>query len=169
MKKVLVFVSCIVVLFASCKKDKQQAPSYYITADVDGVPVSFTTNNLAKLSNATLTENNTLYLYGATGFDENSDAISINVSEPEVITQGSTYTGSIDDTRFVAIAYIAGPFSATRPNEYVSYFDDGGMGITITSLTDKSIEGTFRGTMLNTNNGTEKKITNGKFKLIFNY
>jgi len=169
MKKVLVFISCIIVLFASCKKDKQQTPAYYITADVDGVPVSFTTNNLAKFSKATLTQNNKLYLYGAAGLDENSDVISIDISEPQPITQGSTYTAIIDDTHYVGIAYVTAPFSTTRPNQYISYFDDGGMGITITSLTDKGIEGTFRGTLANINNGTEKKLTNGKFKLMFNY
>ncbi|GAA4085751.1 hypothetical protein [Mucilaginibacter panaciglaebae] len=169
MKKVLAFVSCILVLFASCKKDKQQAPTYYITADVDGVPVSFTTNNLAKLSKATLIQSNKLYLYGAAGLDENSDVISINITEPQALTQGSTYTATIDDTHYVGITYVTGPFSPTRPNQYTSYFDDGGMGITITSLTDKGIEGTFRGTLANINNGTEKKLTNGKFKLIFNY
>lgn len=168
MRKIFVFIGCFLVFFASCKKDKEQAPANYITADIDGKPVKFTVNNLARSTNATVTENFKLYLYGAAGWDENSDAISINISEPQEIKKG-TYTGGIDDTRYVAIAYLTGPFSSEKPNEYVSDLSDGGMAVTITSISKDNIQGTFRGTLLNTNNGTQKTLTNGKFNLSFNY
>jgi len=166
MKKVVLLVCAVFALSASCKKDKSQAPAYYITADIDGEPVSFNYNNLARLSAPTNTENNKLYIYGATEIGENGNAISLTASVKQAIAAGGTYTGSADDYQYVGIAYIKGPFSPTQDNEYISDFSDGGVAISVTSISDTEVKGTFRGQIAL--NSTVKRVTNGKFNLRFN-
>jgi len=154
----------------SCKKDKNQAPVCYITADIDGTPVSFTSNNVTRLTVGTnggsIATNSNLSLYGAARLDENSDAISITVSEPQTVGVG-TYRGGADDSRFVSIQYLTGPFTTTGSNEYVSDLSDAGMSVTITSIDTKTVQGTFKGVLYH--NGAQKAITNGKFNLMLNY
>lgn len=170
MKKAFTLIICVVALLVSCKKDKNQAPVYYITADIDGAPVSFTSNNLSRLTAGTnggsLATNSELYLYGAAGLDENSDAISIMVSEPQTIGTG-TYRGGADDSRSISIQYLTGPFTTNGSNEYVSDLSDAGMSVTVTSVDAKTVQGTFKGVLYH--NGAQKAITNGKFNLMFNY
>ncbi|MFD2871330.1 hypothetical protein ACFS5N_02545 [Mucilaginibacter ximonensis] len=170
MKRVFTLIACFFVLFASCKKDKNQAPAYYVTADVDGTSFNFTSNNLARLmkgkNGGSLATNSELSLYGATRIDQDADAISIVISEPATTIGTGTYTGGVDDSRFVSIQYLIGPFSASAPNEYVSDLSDGGMAVKITSIDNNTVQGTFRGTLYH--NGSEKSITNGKFNLPIN-
>lgn len=170
MKRIFTLIICVFVLFVSCKKDKNQAPVYYITADIDGTPVSFTSNNVSRLTTGTnggsLATNSILSLYGASRLDENSDAISITVSEPQTVDVG-TYRGGADDSRFVSIQYVTGPFTTNASNVYVSDLSDGGMSVTISSVDAKTVQGTFKGVLYH--NGAQKAITNGKFNLMLNY
>lgn len=157
MKKLLPLVAgCMLVLFASCKKDKDQAPSRFVTADVDGKAVNFNTNNLARTGGK-------LYIYGASDFSQDATAIAINVSLRNEVVGMGTYTGSADDSRYVGISFVQGPFAGDQSNQYNSDFADAGVSVKITSLTKDNVQGTFRGSVYL--NSKSRSITNGKFNL----
>jgi hypothetical protein len=158
------FLSLLLSVF-SCLACKSQAnndaiPSGTITADIDGVATSF--NITAK---AALTKNSNGYTYGIRGLKNTSvaaDIIAIAVLSKHQIISTGTYDNSNMDAPFTAFIQFM-----KRGKNFIVYSNmntnDKGI-VTITSIQNGSIEGTFNG-VLKGANGLTMNITNGKFNV----
>jgi hypothetical protein len=161
MKKVL-FVS-LVLLFAlaSCKKDElanSSIPSGTISALVDNIPVSFNVSTMADTSYHAYS-GHILLVEGWQGEVTNSDFISFSIIHPERIGVGSysppsfCYWHQSDSTMY----NLAGNDSTAQ--------------ITITSVTDSTIEGTFNAIVAKNSYNEQLfsgyTVTNGKFNVKF--
>lgn len=159
--------SLILLLFAfgvvtlnSCKKDKDSAPSATISASVDGTPTNFNIGAIAVQGSV-----NGTAITNIEGTAANKTAISITISGTPVAGKTYSNTASNDDDKPL-IAYIL-----TDDDQYLN--DDSQSNpasLTITSVTSTTVEGTFKGDLVDiqgATNGTAKKkvITNGKFNV----
>lgn len=176
--KQLVFILCISVLLFSCKKEYSYEggptsnPTYYLTATVDGVPLTFNVDNEATY---TISSGfNALELIGFANADPNDNTnitLDIHYADPANPPGVGTYTGQTNDY-FVTGVYdyndADSVYTAGINNISVSP-----LTITITSIKNNIVEGTFSGafypTDINTgiiNPNRFILITNGKFRLL---
>ena len=149
-----------VITLNSCKKDKDSTPSATISASVDGTATNFNTGAIAiqgSVNGATITN--------IEGTAANKTAISITISGTPVAGKTYSNTSSNDDDKPL-IAYIV-----TDDEQYLNDDDSQSnpASLTITSVTSTTVEGTFKGDLVDIqgSNGTAKKkvITNGKFNI----
>ncbi len=163
MKKLLFYSVCLLVMLASCKKNKSVAPSNTITATVGGTTETFNKIILAQLSNG-LELGSSLIISAASSGDENADGMSIVLNLNNSITnQAYTNTGNFGE---VSVTYVKGPTSFVNPNAYST--DPNGTyltTVTITSLSNTNVQGTFSGQLLFSDGKTVKSVTNGKFNV----
>ncbi len=162
MKRVLVFVSCILLFCTSCKKDSNVAPPNTISATIDGVDESFDTNTFAGIGNGASTLSSNLLIYGSNGSATNADLIKITLNLNQTIVKGS-YTSGSDAVGFVSILYQHGPYSIVNPYDYTTDPAGNQTTVVITSITDTNIQGTFSGKLVS--GSAIKTVTNGKFNL----
>ena len=161
MKKALIFVSCILLVFTSCKKNSDVAPSNTISANINGVEESFNTNTVAQLSSL-IKLNDGLSIYGTNGSATGADILTISLSLNQTLTKGS-YTSGSNTVGLVSILYQSGPFSIANLNYYATDDSANQTTVIITTLTGTNIQGTFSGILVNGN--ATKTVTNGKFNL----
>ena len=177
--KQLVFIFCVSVLLFSCKKEYSYEggptsnPTYYLTATVDGVPLTFNVDNEALYTISSFPGYNALELIGFASSDLNDNTnitLDIHYDDPNNPPGVGTYTGQTTDY-FVTGVYdyndADSVYTAGSNNISVSP-----LTITITSIANNIVEGTFSGAFYptDTNTGIINPnryilITIGKFRL----
>jgi hypothetical protein len=156
------FLSLLLSAFC-CLACRSQAnhdaiPSGTITADIDGVATSF--NITAK---AALAKHGNGYTYGIRGVKNTSvaaDIIAIAVLSKHQIISTGTYDNSSMDAPFTAFIQFM-----ERGKNFIVYSNMAANNkgiVTITSIQNGRIQGTFNG-VLKGSNGLTINITNGKF------
>lgn len=165
----LLVVVCFTLLFTSCKKDKStdESTDYYISAEVEGTLKTYKT-----LAYAVKLQVDTIYSVALTanvaeGSEEHLFLVIARANQP--ITTG-TYTdeGEANENLIVASGY--NPGTTNEANIYAAGLQEDNnprLTVTITSLTDKTITGTFSGTYYdNGGDGTGTiAVTEGSFHL----
>jgi len=153
LKKFLV-VSLAVLSLASCKKDKDDTPAYSLSAKIDGTSQAFNTAVVAQKSGD-----------AQTGFNIIITGLGGSASSPypafNIILD--------DDAAFVAKTYTAAAFEASSiylVDAQTSYESDTDFSVTISSITDTNVSGTFSG-KLDDGSGGIKNITEGAFSAKF--
>jgi len=159
MKKILLFSACVVLAFASCKKDSaKKTASTSITATIDGSNMNFSTGATAQ----SISEGGiySLQIIGDYGSGTSAQGIVVAIETDKPIVKGTystTDTSSIIDVTYVQNTSTSNPVS-------FSTVDVG--SITITSISGTNVQGTFSGTLVSDqDNTTTKTVTNGKFNV----
>ncbi|HVW14039.1 MAG TPA: hypothetical protein VHB54_09460 [Mucilaginibacter sp.] len=159
-------VFCLLFVFSSCQKKSEFTSVNTITATVDGVDVRFNkvaTAHYANILSAQYAP--TLVINGATA----TTSIVITVTSPRPVTD-TTYISS--DTGNVVPSCDMVYYPAQPEQYYITNnFATGSTTVTITSITNNNVTGTFSGTLVYFINGDPtppKIITNGKFNLKIN-
>ena len=153
LRKILV-VSLAVLTLASCKKDKDDSPAYSLSAKIDGTSQAFNTAVAAQKSGDAQTGYSVIItgIGGSTSSPYPAFSIFLDDDTPIV---AKTYTG----TAFEAGAiYLADAQS--------SYESDTDFSVTVTSITDTNVSGTFSG-KVDDGSGGLKNITEGAFSAKF--
>ncbi|MHB8208859.1 hypothetical protein [Mucilaginibacter sp.] len=175
MKNFLLFSACVMLAFASCKKDAAKTTTTNtITATVGGTNVNFSTGAIAQLgsdSGAYILE-----VQGVSGTGSSAQPIIVGlVSEAPIVKGTYTFNSSTDPnaTVFPDITY-AKSLSGSAADVFVTdiYFDAQSSTIsttttvTITSISSTNVQGTFSGVLINEADDTiTETVTNGKFNL----
>jgi len=171
MKKIswLLAIVCFPLLFASCKKDHSadESTDYYISAKVGG-----TLKTYEALTHAIKVQVDTVYTIAlsanaAQGSAEQLFLIIGRANQP-ISTGTFTDEGESNENLIVASGY--NPGTSDEANIYAAGLQEDNnprLTITITTLTDKSITGTFSGTYYDHGgDGTGIiAVTEGKFHL----
>ena len=168
MKKLLLFSACIMLAFASCKKNdptKSTTAVGTISATIGGVNETFTTSVIAESAD---TPAYNIAISGFRGTDVNREGIQIGISSYKPITTG-TYTISSALSNDVVYTPFVGYYKNTSVSSVATFGTDFSAvnitTITITSLSSTNVQGTFSGVLIN-EDGTStdtQTITNGKF------
>jgi len=150
MLRKFLFVSLAVITLASCKKDKDDAPAYYVSAKIDGVKQDFNTAVLAQKI-----DSKTVYISAAGGTATAPfPMINLDIDADADIT-AKIYTAS---TNYEA-------YASYNTSSQASYESGEVFSITVTSITATEIKGTFSGEV--EDGATIKKITEGSFSAKF--
>ncbi len=153
MLRKILFSSLVVLALASCKKDKDDAPANHVSAKVNGVKTDFN----ASASATKLGDASTGYIVMIVGLGSTSTlypAMNINISDDAAIT-ARTYTAANDE---------ADASYMVNSSDQHSSVDD--FTVTVTSVTNTEIKGTFSGKVENMS-GTVSTITEGTFSAKF--
>lgn len=178
--KQLFFILCVSVLLFSCKKEYSYEggptsnPTYYLTATVDGVPLTFNVDNEATYTISS-SGFNALELIGFASTDVNDNTnitLDINYDDPANPPGVGTYSEQ-DDHIFVTGLYDFNSADSVYTAGEASFISVRPLTITITSITNNIVEGTFSGAFYATDANTNLilnpvsyiLITNGKFRL----
>ena len=159
MKKLLLFSTCALLAFASCKKDSSKSTtSTSITATIGGSNMNFSTAAVAQVINA-----DGIYsaqILGSLGSGATAQGMSLSIESDKPIVKG---TYSVNDTSsFTDITYVQNPSISTP----VSFSCEETGTVTITSISSTNIQGTFSGVLVsNQDETTTKSLTNGKFNV----
>jgi hypothetical protein len=153
-------LTCGVILFSSCSKDKVEATVQgTITANVNGTPTKFNTNAVA--TSATVSGNQLTSINGKA-----ADGTSIAILLGGSVTAGKTYSSNApNDNDKPVIEY------STASDDYVN--DDSSVSnvstVSISTISSNAVSGTFSGklTTIVIGNSAIKTavITDGKFSL----
>lgn len=153
MLRKLLFVSLAVVTLASCKKDKNDAPAYNLSAKLDGTKTDFNTAVAAhKTGDATTGYTITIVATGGSA-SSSTPAFAIYLDDDAVIS-AKTYTAAGDD--------VTGVYT---PQTGFSFASDTDFTLVISSITDTEIKGTFSGKV--EDGSTIKTISEGTFSAKF--
>ncbi|MGZ3750577.1 MAG: hypothetical protein ACXVB0_11615 [Mucilaginibacter sp.] len=177
MKKILILLVFILFIFASCKKKNDVIPVNTITATIDGVNVNFNVNVLGRLvstpQGAALSK--TIVVQGSNAAQAPGKGIAVSLTslDQNAIAKGTYTLASSKNNTPVWIQVIYenyDPFSDGPDQPYFS--DSSGIQpttITITSISSTNVQGTFSGTLVYSQGGTDTKtVTNGKFNVNIN-
>ena len=168
MKKTLLFAICIFLFFASCKKKSSDtAPSNSITATIDGVSESFNTNITVHFGAGIqgIQSGSGLIIEGTNGNADGADDLSITINSSSTVVKGN-YTNSGNSGGFPSIFYRKGAFSVSDPVFYITDVNAvNPSAVTITSISNTNIQGTFSGKLIFTDGKTIKTVTDGKFNV----
>jgi hypothetical protein len=164
MKKTLIFISCILLGVASCKKDSADPPSHTITATINGVEENFNTGAYAQLTTGVATNSN-LAIFGTNGSGTSADVMSLTLMGDQTLYT-ATYSSGNSGVASASILYSNGvATSGVLSNGYATPASGNPSTITITSLTSTSVQGTFSGVLVLLDGSTTKAVTNGQFSL----
>ena len=165
MKKLLLFSACIMLAFASCKKNdptKSTTAVGTISATIGGVNETFTTSVIAESAD---TPSYTIGISGFRGTGANQEGIQIGISSYKPITTG-TYTISSALSNDVVYTPFVGYYKNTSVSSIAIFGTDNITTITITSVSNTNVQGTFSGVLLNEDGSTDTQtIANGKFNV----
>jgi hypothetical protein len=140
--------------FVACKKDKKDdaTPSLSMVLKADGAEVKTGTVKgvlLNQMGVAMLTATGTI--------DGNTAGWSVTVTFPNGEVKPGTYSGDAASINFSG---------GVGTNALSSMFEGGSATVTLSKVDDHNAEGTFSGTVVNTNDPDVKKvITEGKFSV----
>jgi hypothetical protein len=174
MKKLLLLSACVLLAFASCKKDSSKIiASNTITATVGGSNINFSTTATGALvsdSGAYILE-----IGGLSGTSSSAQSIAVGLLSESPFVKGTyTFNKSTDPNTITVIPAIAytGNLSGTDAFESETVIDlqdstiSTSCTVTITSITSTNVQGTFSGLLVNDeDNTTTKTVTNGKFNV----
>jgi hypothetical protein len=155
MLRKLLFVSLAVATLASCKKDKNDAPAYNLSAKVDGTKSDFNTAVVAQKTGDASTGFTVVITALGGSASSPYPAFSLFLDDDAAIT-AKTYTAAADDITGV---YIAGSGQA-------NFESDNDFTIVISSVTATDVKGTFSGKVEDGSGGI-KTITEGTFAAKF--
>ena len=155
MLRKLLLVSLAVATLASCKKDKNDAPAYNLSAKVDGSTAGFNTAIVAQKSGDVSTGFSVVITAVGGSASSPYPAFSLFLGDDAAIT-ARTYTAAADD---VTAMYVAGSGQAT-------FTSDTDFTIVVSSVTDTEVKGTFSG-KVEDDAGGFKTITEGTFAAKF--
>ena len=152
MLRKLLFVSLAVATLASCKKDKNDAPAYNLSAKIDGVSTAFNTAVVAQASGDAQTGYVVAIVAAGGSGSTVLPAFSLSIADEAAIT-AKAYPATNAD----------GSYTDVTQNTYDSEND---FTITVSSVTATDIKGTFSGKVKDDNGGI-KTITEGTFAAKF--
>ena len=176
MKKILLFSACVMLAFASCKKDSSKTTtSNTITATVGGSNTSFNTGAAAAM--AADSGAYVLAVAGSTGTSSSAQSIVVGLLSDKPFVKGTyTFDTSTDPNTITVIPSIS--FLTNESGDASSEFDsstdinlqDSTLSttatVTITAISSTNIQGTFSGLLVNSgDNTTTKTVANGKFNV----
>jgi|SRR3569833_281424 len=146
-----------VISFSSCKKDKKDV-AVSLTADVDGTATSFNVGAVA--ATGTVDGQTFTVIQGST-----STGAIISITVAGKLTAGKTYSDASENDDDKPLFLYA---TSATADDYLNNDDDAANlpSITITSLTSTTVDGTFKGSVVQgfgNNEAPTKTITNGKF------
>jgi hypothetical protein len=169
MKRTLFYSACICLLvaFASCKKENNDPDNsdYYISAKVDGVQKTYKTNTVAvKL------QVDTIYSIGLSAHANatSEESFVLNIAQVNKPITTDTYIDSGADDLIVVGGYNPGTTDDTKVYGAGLQVDaNPRLKITISTLTDKNVSGTFSGTYYDDGGDGSAiiAVTEGKFNL----
>ena len=173
MKKVLLISFCILFIFTSCKKKSEVVPVNTITATVNGVNMNFNVNIHAQYDGDFEGTGNTgLTIVGGATIDSITGlmGISIVTANANSITKGTYIAANANNTPpiWAALSYTDFNSVTNSPGtNYVSNINNSApFTITITSISNTNVQGTFSGILGNLNNSSDiKTVNNGKFNV----
>lgn len=168
MKKIFIFASTLAVLASACKKSGSSSSStYYIKGNMNDTAMTFNVDAAAHLT--TMSGFTTLAIIGSVSNPQNLQGISLNINNTpsnKPIVAG-TYTESTTD--FVVGAVYNPGSSSVVYGAPVNPNPTNPLTITITSIDNNTVKGTFSGDLYYTNTttgsfgSTKKTFTNGEF------
>jgi hypothetical protein len=154
MLKKLLVVSLVTLSLVSCKKDKDDSPAYSLSAKIDGTSQAFNTA-VAAQKTGDAQSGFTVIITGLGGSASSPyPAFSVFIDDAAAIV-AKTYTAAASE---VACIYAA--------DSQASYTSDNDFSVTITSITDTNVSGTFSG-KVDDGSGGIKNITEGAFSAKF--
>ncbi|MFB9845288.1 hypothetical protein [Mucilaginibacter ginsenosidivorans] len=148
-----------IICLSSCKKENK-TPNVFITADVNGVPTSFSTS-AAAFTAMVNGETNTAF-YG-----KSADGTEFHIIIGNALTSGTTYTAdqahAYQQPQMILV--VTGNIDYTNDLS----FPTNPVTISVTTNSATAVSGTFNGELIeNTHHTGEKKsLTNGKFYLLY--
>jgi hypothetical protein len=154
MLRKFLFVSLAVITLASCKKDKDDAPAYNVSAKIDGVKKDF---NLGAVATKQNFAGYYIVMINGNGGTTSSPlpAFTLAISDDVAIIAKTYTTNATDDNA-------AGSYTVSSQESYESEEE---FSITVTSLTATEIKGTFSGKI--EDGATTKNVTEGSFSAKF--
>ena len=162
MKKTLLIAVCLLVSLVACKKNSV-APKNTISATIDGISETFNINVSAQLGTS-VQLNSHLIISGASGSAASSDGMAIEINSGSTIVNGNYVNNGA--AGYMGITYSKGPFSLTNPIVYSTDVNSVyPSNVTITSISNTNVQGTFTGKLLFTDGKTVKTVTDGKFNI----
>ena len=152
--------------FASCKKNDPAKSNTTavgtISATIGGVNETFTTSVIAESAD---TPAYNIAISGFRGTDVNRVGIQIGISSYKPITTG-TYAISSAVSNDVVYTPFVGYYKNTSVSSIAIFGTDNITTITITSVSNTNVQGTFSGVLLNEDGSTDTQtIANGKFNV----
>jgi len=159
MKKTLLIAICFSLFLFSCKKS--EAPKNTVTFTVDGINKKYP-NASASIGDY-LAQGSNLSFVAYTDANNIAESISFTITANTSLTKGGVYRTD-DKTGAVRITYYPSDYTLAKQNSYLTKF--GGQyvsTITITSLSDTNVQGTFSGQLVLNGGNTVKTISDGKF------
>ncbi len=164
MKKGVLLTIALLLIYSSCKKSDPVAPANTLSATVDGVAENFSIGQTTYLSNG-LAPDADLSIFGSEGSGANSLNLAITIEANNTIATGTYTNADVNNAGFISITYSIGP-ATTNFDFYTS--DPTAKyptTITITSISNGNVQGTFSGQLPLYNGTAIKTITDGKFNL----
>jgi hypothetical protein len=166
MKKLIypLLAALILVSFSSCSKEGTDE-NYYLTFKKDGTEVSWTGFAKGEI--------------GPDGFDSSLVDLGVTGQSPDgaerfditLQKSGTNFSTGMyhTDSMYIVMGYITS-FNTVTPKIYrlgfnETYTEFSSYHVNITSITSTSIQGTFSGNFLSTDNGQMVNITEGSFRV----
>ena len=167
MKKFILLAACMVaVMMYSCTKDAFTADSG-ISASIDGLSTNFNAIDSVGYSNTSRLYQ--MSVSGKTSTAADADILQLNVFSATPIAVGSYTLSPTSNTPPYYPLVVYKPKGSTNfADDYVvDYTGNHPVTITITALTNKSVQGTFSGTLVVAagSSGATKTFTNGTFNV----
>jgi len=166
MKKLIFFAVCVVFVLFACNKSGVK-PQINVSATIDGVDENFNTTDSLRYSNTP-----TVYsasISATNGTSATADKMELMVNNPTQITTGTYTLTKPWNPPFEPLIIYSTDGGSNYANDYVvDYTGNHPAEITITSVSNTSIQGTFSGVLVVAagTSGATKTITNGKFNLV---
>jgi|SRR6185503_10965168 len=133
MLKNFLVIALAILTLASCSKDKNDTPAYNLSAKIDGTAQAFNTGVSAEKA-GDATNGYTVAIAGVAGNSSNPyPALALNIDSDDPIV-AKTYT---------ATAFEASSIYVTDAT--TMFISDTDFTITVTSISDTEIKGTFSG------------------------
>jgi hypothetical protein len=173
MKKIVLSLILIIILITSCSKSKPNnyVPLGTISANIDGVPITFSVNAIADTSTTFFAFGQYSYNIYINGFQDQtgtSNKLTVWLTNVPAAPIGiGTYP---NNPIYCYFFYTKVPF-VYQNNGFAPYIST----VTITSIDSTSIQGIFSGQVIITEDSTSENpplsynITNGKFNVAFEH
>lgn len=162
MNKTLLIAICFLLFLFSCKKS--EAPKNTLTFSVDGASEKYP-NASASIGDY-LAQGSNLLVSGY--LDANNIAGSMQFT---IIANSSIAKGVYSNdgkTGSLKIIYYPSDYTLAKQNSYITDLSGAHPStVTITSLSDKNVQGTFSGQLILNGGNTVKTISDGKFNADF--
>lgn len=153
MLRKFLFVSLAVITLASCKKDKDDAPAYHVSAKIDGVKKDFNTAVVAQKEG----DAQFGYTVSITGVGGTSlfPLLNLEIYDEDAAITTKTYTAAVK----------SGAYSYYAIDTQTEHESDDEFSITVTSITATEVKGTFSGKFEDA--ASSKTISEGSFSAKF--